>query len=391
MFKRIIIGLYLTAAAAAGPLFAVPATLHISFYGHDISANFDAQLKPFDNEVLIQSDLLYAALKKKQIADYRQLGTELDREAKRLNLDDLGYTRLLYQWTEQNLSSWNRAQKNFLRWYLLKRKGFDALLTYGTKHLQVYACLAFATEGTKMIRDRGRQYVNLEFYKELPVTYEKIFLQPVKMDSTMNAISFNAVQVPALNALSGRKALKFTYNSKKLGLNGRYNLSLMNYYADLPVITLGPVFMQPGFTGKVKTSVIDTLKLWCTGKTKIQGLGLMLSFVQNAIAYKADRDYLSREKHNFPEETLFSEYADCEDKAMLMAALSKEVYGLNSILIYNESMQHVAMGIEVPKEAAMFSFIYKGKKYLYMEPAFSGLKPGESKLPAKNPGTFIEI
>jgi len=95
------------------------------------------------------------------------------------------------------------------------------------------------------------------------------------------------------------------------------------------------------------------------------------------------------DKHNFPEQTLAAAYADCEDKAVLFLSLARDAFRIKGQLLYNESQEHIAAAVELPPQSPGASFSQQGIPYLICEPAFNGFKPGETRLPLREPGKLL--
>lgn len=386
--------IYIIAAAVAvlpakAKGFLLP--VKVDFYGHKVTALSEQTITGFLKEGNIQAANLSKALRDLEKTNLRNTAIELFDEATDLRLDGIGYFKLLDQFVNKTYAVNNNSERQFIKWFMLKNLGYDCLLGYTINQVQLYGRLDFKTEGTRSIKQNNKSYTNLNFYKEAKVSSEKIFVCPPKYDSIQKAIDLNSRQYPLLNAKKGVKKLAFHSNKKLFQINAKYNKSLNDYLGDMPVIAMGPVLANAGFTNLVKASVLDSLRLFLKNKNKMEAIAFLNDFVQEAVAYKSDQAYLAREKHNFVEETLFADFADCEDKALLLAALSKELLGLNSMLIHNEEKKHMAVAVEVPKEAAFFSFLFGNKKFIICEPAMAGKKPGETALDKKNPGQFIAL
>jgi hypothetical protein len=134
----------------------------------------------------------------------------------------------------------------------------------------------------------------------------------------------------------------------------------------------------------------DSLVVWLKGKTYAEKLSFLLTLVQGAFPYKADRDYRSHEKRNCVEQTLADEFVDCEDKAALFCYLVNKYLYAETVLLYCKKATHVCCAIELPEKSPGYTFKYFGKPYLVCEPAFAGLKPGETSL-SKDEILHLEI
>lgn len=95
-------------------------------------------------------------------------------------------------------------------------------------------------------------------------------------------------------------------------------------------------------------------------------------------------DSLSGEEDytNYPIETLVEGGGDCEDKAILGAALLKRM-GFDVKLVFLETADkkrsHVALGVSLKNEKSLEGsyWEFKGKKYFYLETTYPGWQIGE--------------
>jgi len=90
------------------------------------------------------------------------------------------------------------------------------------------------------------------------------------------------------------------------------------------------------------------------------------------------------DKHNFPEETLYYEFSDCDDRAVLFASLIREIYNMNSIAL--DYTQHINIGIYYYENDKRWkSILYNDKgaihlgmeKYTICEPTIKGSLIGQ--------------
>jgi hypothetical protein len=84
-----------------------------------------------------------------------------------------------------------------------------------------------------------------------------------------------------------------------------------------------------------------------------------------------------------PEETLFSTYSDCDDRAALFYYLVKEIYNLPMIALLYPTHITMAIGFNTPVGEPI---VYKGKRYSVCEPTpeIEDLKIGQLSPKMKN-------
>ncbi|HID73539.1 MAG TPA: hypothetical protein EYP43_00655 [Thermoplasmata archaeon] len=97
------------------------------------------------------------------------------------------------------------------------------------------------------------------------------------------------------------------------------------------------------------------------------GPGLALGFVQS-IQYRWDNETAGCEDYaRFPLETLVDGVGDCEDKAMLYAAILIDMgYGAVLFVIQTETIGHMATGVSAPGLTGEY-IVHNGTRYYYAE------------------------
>ncbi len=114
------------------------------------------------------------------------------------------------------------------------------------------------------------------------------------------------------------------------------------------------------------------------------------SFVQN-LKYTEDVD---GEYPNYPVETLVDKAGDCEDTAILTAALLQAM-GYDAVLIRFDPVRerdagHMAVGVAVTGVSGGYSYTYDGEKYYYLETTSTSWTVGEmpSEYEGKSDGIY---
>ena len=90
-----------------------------------------------------------------------------------------------------------------------------------------------------------------------------------------------------------------------------------------------------------------------------------MRFTRYAFLYEDDDQNFGKEKRLSPEETLFSKYSDCDDRAALFFYLVKEIYNLPMIALLYPT--HITMAVQFDKPVGA-PILYNGKIYSVCEP-----------------------
>jgi hypothetical protein len=90
----------------------------------------------------------------------------------------------------------------------------------------------------------------------------------------------------------------------------------------------------------------------------------LMKFTRYAFLYQSDEDNFGKEKRLSPEETLFSKYSDCDDRAALFFYLVKEIYNVPMIALLYPT--HITMAVQFDKPVGD-PIVYNGKVYSICE------------------------
>lgn len=111
-----------------------------------------------------------------------------------------------------------------------------------------------------------------------------------------------------------------------------------------------------------------------SGLSKEQIPGLAIAFVQS-LPYTSDDVTTGFDEYpRFPYETLYDNGGDCEDTAILTAAILQELdYGV--ILI--KLPEHIAVGVKCDEKVAGYAYTYQGHRFCYLETTGKGWDVGD--------------
>ncbi|WP_315820150.1 hypothetical protein [Paraflavitalea speifideaquila] len=95
------------------------------------------------------------------------------------------------------------------------------------------------------------------------------------------------------------------------------------------------------------------------------GVDYLMRFTRYAFLFETDSKNFGTEKRLSPEQTLFYEQSDCEDRVALFFYLVKEIYNLPMIVLAYP--KHVTIAVQFDKPRGK-SIVYNGNKYSICEP-----------------------
>ncbi|NQY22333.1 MAG: hypothetical protein HRT40_13720 [Campylobacteraceae bacterium] len=110
------------------------------------------------------------------------------------------------------------------------------------------------------------------------------------------------------------------------------------------------------------------------GKKEVEAVNMMLRFVQTSFQYKTDLKNFSYEKVLFPEETIYYNFSDCEDRSIMFTFLIKNLTNLDIVALKYKN--HLASAVAFNSNITGTSFMYNNKKYLISDATYINANAG---------------
>lgn len=354
--------------------------MQFPFYGRMVSVNVSMELKSF----AFPEEKFEYILVSKNLNEINKLKLgesieELRAQSKSFSLDNIGYFQLLKFFSASCFPNQTNNFRKAIVWFGLRQAGIDAILAGNETYFNLFVRMENSPDGGFAVTHQGKKYTSASIDK-IPFSALEVYRLQLMQDSAMEALQLDMYNTPQLGHTIKSKSRTFNYGNKTFTLNTKYNSDVVNYMNDLPSFKIGSYLYTVEPSAEAQKSMDDSLAHWLVGKTYNEKLSFILALVQNAFPYKADADYRNREKRNFVEQTMADDYIDCEDKAALFCYLVNKYLSAETVLLYSKSATHVCCAIELPENAPGYTFKYYGKPYMVCEPAFEGLKPGETEL-----------
>jgi hypothetical protein len=342
---------------------------HLDLYGHPLKfsgANFGSSLSiPFTKEKI--SNYLIG-LDQTEIASYV---SQMDFYSAQFGMDDMAYL-LVTEKLSLILGS-DLTSAKLLQYKLLKTKGYNLILGYSDYQLTDYANLGFNVLNCTYVTHKGLVYTDISFDQKLEPCKEELF-EPANGG---RAILINEKRPPFFEAKKANYSYHLEFEGKLYFFNGTLNQSIAEYYRELPDIEFGSIYQNYQLSEVSKSELIKDLSDAIQGMYTAKQIDFLLTFTQEAIPYKTDLLNVGKEKFAFPEEVLFNQYGDCEDKSVLFAYLAKEVLQLPSIALIYFHQNHLNVAVAISDKTG-YNFIHNNQKYLVCEPSGVGFSPGDN-------------
>lgn len=287
----------------------------------------------------------------------------------RLNLSDWHYYQLIRKVSQQLIPKENDYWGyTYCKWFFLARSGFRPVLSTIDNKLLLYVKSNSTIYNIPIKLIEAKQYVCMNYHDynyDIPIERETPLLIQPSFVKEGNDFDYTIVIMPDFpEEKYVSKSIEFEYKGKKEKYQIKVCPETKDYFINYPVTDYRFQFNIP-MSKLTYSSLIPSLKTRLKAKSETEGVEYIMFLVRNAFAYEADSSLYGREKRFSPEETLASDWSDCEDHAGLFFALVREVYDLPMIVLSYPGHINVAVKLERPKGKP---FIYNGKAYTGCEP-----------------------
>lgn len=155
------------------------------------------------------------------------------------------------------------------------------------------------------------------------------------------------------------------------------NQNTMDFYSSYP---------QVDIVVYANAEMSDELKVWAEQQIKpalddLDGYGALsalLYYVQSEFEYATDIQQFGYEKPFFCEENFYFAKNDCEDRAILLSYLVRNLLGFKIVLL--DYPDHIATAVAVPDESFIKGdyYLVDGDRYFVCDPTYIGASIGET-------------
>lgn len=357
-----------------------PVGSYIDFYGdtvHTPSMN--------DLQVVIGQPLTHTAIEQfyssLSLLPYGNLVENLLAFKKEKQLDDW----LFYQLIRTTAESISPKKENYHRytlykWFLLNQTGYsavarlrkDTLLLYVQSNENVYDIPSMLYNQEQYICLNYHDYGNNIDFKQGRFQDIKVMAQHI----AAKGFSYKINRMPDFNPESYEvKPIQFAYGQRNYEFKVKVNKSINKLFNNYPSVEYAMQFTAP-LSSATYQSLIPALKQTVAKMNQKKGVDYLMHLTRSSFAFENDASLYGKDKRFSPEQTLFSEYSDCEDRAAFFFYLVKEIYNLPMIVLSYPQHVTVAIQFDTPQGNPI---VYKGNQYSVCEPTpqFKNLKIGQ--------------
>ena len=166
-------------------------------------------------------------------------------------------------------------------------------------------------------------------------------------------------------------------------VNSSVNRNLLDFYATYPtsyyagdIMTRWAIFANTPMQEEVNRSLYPQLRQLLCGRSELEQVSRLLNLLQTGLEYEYDNKLWGGDRIFFSEESLFYPYCDCEDRAILLTRLVRDLVGLKCILIYYPG--HLACAVEFNEDVRGDYIQLDGHKFVVCDPTYIGAPVGNT-------------
>ncbi|MGF1923997.1 MAG: hypothetical protein ACQUHE_07440 [Bacteroidia bacterium] len=295
-------------------------------------------------------------------------------------LNDWLYYQLIRK-TAENLSpkAENYSRYTLYKWFLMTKSGYDAKIAIGNDQIIFYVKNTEDISDIPSFQIEGKKYICLNYHD-----YGKLFRREaiyknvlIEIPEAREPFSYKVTRMPDFKPENyEEKKIEFNYRQKAYHFSVKVNKEVDAIFANYPVVDFETYFNIP-LSKETHESLIPILKENLKGMNQKKGVDYLMRFTRYAFLYENDDDNFGREKRLSPEQTLLTDYSDCDDRAALFFFLVKEIYNLPMIAMLYPT--HITMAVQFDKPIGSSSIIYNDRAYTVCEPTpqVKNLRMGE--------------
>jgi hypothetical protein len=283
-------------------------------------------------------------------------------------LNDWLYYQLIRK-TAQQISPKkdNYERYTFYKWFLLGKSGYDARLTIADNRIIFYVFNDEDISDIPFVMFKNKKYMCLNHHDYAYADLNKVPPHDmISIPEAKEAFSYKVTRMPDFKPEDYyEKQIQFSYKHKTYHFNIKLNPDVETIFANYPVVDFESYFNIP-LSKETYGSLIPLLKKNVSGMKQKKGIDYLMRFTRYAFLYENDEENFGKEKRLSPEETLFSKYSDCDDRAALFFYLVKEIYNVPMIALLYPT--HITMAVQFDTPVGGDPIVYKGKTYSICEP-----------------------
>ncbi len=288
-----------------------------------------------------------------------------------IHMNDWALARMVFS-AGQAIYNGDRNMARLYTWFMLIQKGYRARVGFNDDGVILLLATDTHLFGTPFFRFGENPFFMVHFDRIEPQPAQ-IFTYRSDFPADLAPLSMHLPASPGFPPDYLSRELGFTFQGKEIRLTVDVDRNLVSFYEFFPQTELEVYFDAP-VTSATASGLIDALEPHLEDLSEVDAVHLLLRFVQTAFGYKIDPDHFGREKPLFPEETLYYNYSDCEDRAVLFRFLVRELTRLDVVGLRYPG--HIATAVHFNEPLDGDTVDVDGRTYHVCDPTYIHAAPG---------------
>jgi len=347
-------------------------TAEVDFFHTPLNIKYDAKLRASLSHP-INEEAISAFWSELSRSKYDDLLNEVRYLRSQMRLNDWGYCVLLKKIGE-HLYEGSSNEITLFIWFMLVKSGYNAKVGYNENGVYLLIPSENKLFGVMYFTLENKEKFYAVRFDSTDAQFEgSLFTYDGSYPGAEKRLSFALNNLPFIGNIATSRALKFTYGDKEYSVNVKVNRGVVDFFSFYPQTNMEVYFEAPA-SSDASASLLSAMKPIVQGKSEIEAVNILLRFVQTAFGYKTDRENFGREKPMFPDETLFYEFSDCEDRSVLFSYLVKHLLGLDVIGL--DYPAHVATAVKFSNLIEGDAVSYRNQHYVICDPTYENANVG---------------
>ena len=288
---------------------------------------------------------------------------------KRLALGDWGHLRLSHALGHSLGHDENTEVA--ITWALLLKSGLDVrvgisngkLYLLYAAHEQLYDNAFFKLDGT-------RYYL----YEEGDESLNRMKTYDADYTGADSRLAVAPTRAPRAGGDLEMRSLAFRFQGTPYEFEVPVQSALISHLDSIPQMDL-PNYFRFTPTPEFAEALLKPLRSAVKGLPEQQQVNLLLRFAQTAFEYQTDQEQFDTENYLFPEETVYHQASDCEDRAALFAWLARRV--LDRDVAALDYPGHVATALDLGETGGQGAHVrMNGRRLLVADPTYINADAG---------------
>ena len=291
------------------------------------------------------------------------------QERKKYELSDWGYYQMLLAVTNHFYGE-NTNEATLALAFLYSQSGYKMRLARDEEKLYMLVASDY------MMFDKRPMYIDNRWYWILDGDVKDNLTKLYVTNYSFEKESPLSLRITATQELEDNPTVERTITDKwdeDFSFTIRSNKNYMDFYDTYPssyignnVMTRWAMYANTPLEKGVREQLYPKMKEKLAGLSNVDAVQKMLHWVQTGFEYQYDEIIWGVDRPFFGEESLYYPYCDCEDRAILLSHLVRDLLGLDVVLVHYPG--HLAMAVDFKEDVDGVYYLYDNRKFTVCDP-----------------------